>query len=143
MIGRGGIKAGIFCRNEATVHSMSGRENNCDPNVAAHSPRRFPLDFILLFLLVFANLPREHDLEFGRMMADLGVPGAPGASFFARSLVDNPVASAQAAAASRPVSSLSNPMSTRRARSRNASRCARTCVPRRAQIGRPQLMPVR
>ncbi len=69
------------------------------PSSAGKSGRPFPGDLLLLFLLVFANLPGERDLEFGRMMADLGAAGAPGAAFFARSLVDNPIGSAQAALA--------------------------------------------
>jgi len=62
-------------------------------------PARPPVDFILIFLLLFANLPPESDLEFGKMMGDLAVTGGGWGGFFERSLVENPIGAAQAAAA--------------------------------------------
>ena len=76
-----------------------------NPNQAAggeamrRSPRFPPLDFLIVFLLVFANLPAESNLEFGKMMADLSRTGEMWRAFFERSLVENPIASAQAASA--------------------------------------------
>ncbi len=52
---------------------------------------RFPLEFLILFLLVFANLPVEPELEFGRMLGDLSLSGDGWARFFERSLIDNPL----------------------------------------------------
>lgn len=67
------------------------------PGESVRRRRLPPLDFIILFLLVFANLPGESDLEFGSMMTDLGRTSPSWRTFFDRSLLDNPIASAQAA----------------------------------------------
>ncbi|MFH1278558.1 MAG: glycosyltransferase 87 family protein [Candidatus Eisenbacteria bacterium] len=53
--------------------------------------RGFPVDAVLLFLLLMLNLPSEGQLEFGRDSADLGATGSGWARFFDTSLVRNPI----------------------------------------------------
>ncbi len=75
------------------LNRRQDRDRGCPPR---HFP---PLDFLLLFLLVFANLPAESNLEFGKMMIDLSQTGEWWGAFFEKSLVENPIASGQAALA--------------------------------------------